>query len=198
MNLSNRIYTRKVLFRLIYMYNFYNYILRKNIYVNIADKIGNIVNLWFDKIDSSEFKKYNFTSLLLVKSTNIKKYNIQDYIWFFDVNNKEFDNFLSYTLNNFVNKKDWVHLEYDFIVKNMNYLKENYKTLVNNIDVPLKTFKFSEINSVDQAILLLALTEYKNYKTPKWIIIKEAMIMSDVFSWNSKLINAVLDKSLDL
>jgi len=198
MNLSNRIYTRKTLFRLIYMYNFYTFILSKSIYVNIADKVDNIVKLWFDKIDDSEFKKYDFAPLLSIRYKYDKKYDIQDYINFFDINNKEFDNFISYTIDNFVKKKDWVSLEYNFVVKNMDYLKQNYNQIIDNINSSLKTFKFSEINSVDQTILLLAFIEYKTYKTPKWIIIKEAMILSDVFSSNSRLVNAVLDKSLDL
>ena len=198
MNLSNRIYTRKILFRLIYMYNFYNFILSKSIYTNIADKIDNIVKLWFDKIDESEFKKYDFTSLLSMKSKYDKEYNIQDYTSFLDINNKEFNDFLSYIVDNIIKKRDWVSLEYDFIVKNMDYLKQNYNQIIDNINNSLKTFKFYEINSVDQAIFLLAFVEYTIYKTPKWIIIKEAMMLSDVFSSNSKLVNAVLDNLLNL
>lgn len=198
MNLSNRIYSRKVLFRLIYMYNFYNFILSKSIYVNIANKVDNIVKLWFDKIDDSEFKRYDFTSLLSIKSKYDKKYSIQDYTDFFDINNEEFKEFLSYTADKFVNKKDWVSLEYNFIVKNLDYLKQYYDHIIDDINSFLNTFKFSEVNSVDQAILLLAFSEYRTYKTPKWILIKEAMMLSDIFSSNSKLINAVLDKLLDL
>ena len=198
MNLSNRIYTRKVLFRLIYMYNFYNFILSKSIYIDIADKIDNIVKLWFDKIDENEFKKYDFKSLLSIKSKYDKEYNIQDYIDFFDINNKEFDKLISYIVDNIVKKRDWVSLEYDFIVRNMDYLEQNYNQIIDNIDNSLKTFKFHEINSVDQAIFLLAFVEYKIYKTPKWIIIKEAMMLSDIFSSNGKLVNAVLDNLLNL
>lgn len=198
MNLSNRIYTRKVLFRLIYMYNFYNFILSKNIYVNIADKVDNIVKLWFDKIDDSEFKRYDFTSLLSMKSKYDKKYNIEDYANFFDINSVEFDEFVSYIVEKSVNKRDWVELEYSFILKNMDYLKQNYEQIIDNINISLETFKFSEINSVNQAILLRAIVEYKTCDTPKWIIIKEAMMLADTFSWHASLINAVLDKSLDL
>lgn len=198
MNLSNRIYTRKVLFRLIYMYNFYNFILSKNIYVNIADKVDNIVKLWFDKIDDSEFKRYDFTSLLSMKSKYDKKYNVEDYANFFDINSVEFDEFVSYIVEKSVNKRDWVELEYSFILKNMDYLKQNYEQIIDNINNSLETFKFSEINSVNQAILLRAIVEYKTCDTPKWIIIKEAMMLADTFSWHASLVNAVLDKSLDL
>jgi len=198
MNLSNRIYTRKILFRFIYIYNFYFSILSKNIYVNIADKIDNIVKCWFDKIDKYEFKKYDFFWLLNFELKNNRNYDIQDYIKIFNVDNKEFHEYLSYIANNFIKEKDYVSIEYNFILKNIDYLNKNYNNIIDNINRFLTTFKFHEINSLDQAILLLAITEYKTYNTPKWVIIKEAMILSDTFSSNNNLVNAVLDKLLNL
>lgn len=197
MNLSNRIYTRKVFFRIIYMYNFYKFVLSKNIYINMAEKIETIVYWWLNKLDENELKTYDFTPLLSLKSKKLT-YTIDDYLKNFEVGTKEFDDLIFYLTDNIVRKKTDLTLEYDYIVKNMNYLKQNYDEIVEKLNFSLKTFKFSEINSIDQAILLLAFVEYKTYNTPKWIIIKEAMLLSDTFSSNSKLINAVLDKSLDL
>ncbi len=196
MNLSNRIYTRKVLFRIVYMYNFYNYILSKSLYVDMADKVDNIVKLWFDKIDVDEFEKYDFAPLLAVNVKEKPVSTVQDYANFFNIDSDDFDSIVSYVSNSFIKNKDWVSIEYDFIIKNMVYLKNNYNHIVWIIDNFLETFKFSEINSVDQAILLLSFIEYKSCKTPKKIVIKEAMMLADTFSGNSSLVNAVLDKSL--
>jgi len=198
MNLSNRIYSRKVLYRLIYMYNFFKSILSKNIYINFAEKIDNIVHQWLDKIDISAFEKFDFSKLLLVK----RKYNstlltIQDYLSSFDPKNEEkFNEIVTYTANFFVSNKQNSSLEYQYLVNNMNYLLENYLNIVEEIDKYLDTFKFFELNSVDQSILLLGIVENRTVNTPKSVIIKECLFLWSSFTSDSsiKLINAVLDK----
>lgn len=199
MNLSNRIHSRKVLYRLIYMLNFYKFFLSKSVYIDFAEKIENIVNLWFDKIDAKEFEKYNFTSLVAKQSISKQIYDLDDYISFFDVETKEFDEILSYILNHFLKARDWVWLEYDYISKNMKFLSLEYDSIIKNLDDVLESFKFHELNSVDQSILLLWYVENFSTKTPKWVIIKECLMLWTAFSSPSstKLLNAVFDKVLN-
>jgi len=201
MNLSSRIHSRKVLYRLIYMYNFFNSILSKNIYINFADKIDNIVHQWLDKIDVSDFEKFDFSKLLITK----KKYNstlldIKDYISSFNPKNEEkFNEVVSYISDNFVINKQDASLDYQYLVNNMNYLIENYENIIEEINKYLDTFKFSELNSVDQSILLLWIVENKTIQTPKSVIIKECLFLWSSFTSDNstKLINAVLDKVIN-
>lgn len=198
MNLSNRIYSRKILYRLIYMLNFYKYFLSKNIYIDFADKIENIINLWFDKIDAEEFEKYSFTNLSKHSYKSNMNYTLDDYISFFETQNEEFEHMLFYTMNYFVEAREWVQLERSYILENLNYLNNNYEEIIEKINWFLNSFKFVELNSVDQSILLLWCVENFATKTPKQIIIKECLMLSSAFSTTSsaKLMNAVFDKAL--
>ena len=197
MNLSNRIYSRKVLYRLVYMYNFSKSILSKNVYVNFADKIDNIVKKWLDKIDVSEYSKFDFSKLLIKKKYIGDIYDIENYISSFDPRNEEeFNEIVSYTSSFFVINKQNSSIEYNFLANNMLYLIENYEKIISDINKYLESFKFLDLNSIDQSILLLWLIESRTTWTPKSVMIKECIYLASSFaSENSiKLINAVLDK----
>ncbi len=200
MNLSNRIYSRKVFFRMLYTYNFSKSILWNEIYSNTAKKIDNIVKLWLDKINESEFQNFDFSLLLdFENKKNTESFSMDEYITYFNPENAvNFEKVVNYTTNFFVKKKEWVNVEYDYLIKNAKYLIENYKDIVNLINKNLPTFKFDELNSIDQAILLLWVVESEVYKTPKAVIIKECMFLASTFGTDNSvnLINAVLDKSL--
>lgn len=199
MNLSNRIYTRKVLYRLIYIYNFCKSVLSKNIYVDFADKIENIVNHWLDNINPESFETFDFSKLLekKIKVKNMSSYSLEEYIEQLNPKNKEkFNNYVAYIANEFVNNKQWASLEYSYIVNHMYFLLENYKNIIEDISQNLDTFKFFELNSIDQSILLLWYIENKVEKTPKSVLIKECNFLSSTF-WTEnsiKLITAVLNK----
>jgi len=200
MNLSNRIYSRKVFFRMLYTYNFSKSVLWNEIYSNTAKKVDNIVKLWLDKINESEFQNFDFSLLLdFENKKNTESFSVDEYITYFDPENAvNFENMVKYTTDFFVTKKEWVDVEYDYIIKNTEYLVKNYEDIIKLIDKNLPTFKFNELNSIDQAVLLLWIVESKVYQTPKPIIIKECMFLASTFGTDSSvnLINAVLDKSL--
>jgi len=200
MNLSNRIYSRKVFFRMLYIYNFSKFVLWNNISINTANKIDNIVKLWLDKIDESEFKNFDFSLLLNFEyKKNTSTFSLEDYIEYFNPKNvNKFEELVKYTIDFFVKKRDWVNVDYNYLIKNANYLLDNYEEIVLIINKYLSTFKFHELNSVDQSILLLGIVENSVFKTPKPIIIKECMFLSSTFGSDNSvwLINAVLDKWL--
>ena len=200
MNLSNRIYSRKVLYRLVYMYNFYKSILSKNIYLDFADKIDNIVNKWLDKIDVSDYEKYDFSKLIISDRKWVSKsFDISEYLSYFDPKNEDkFNEVVSYTSSFFVINKQEAVLDYQYLVNNMSYIIENYESIIEQIDQHLESFKFLELNSVDQSILLLWIIENKTIWTPKSVIIKECLFLASTFTSDSstKLINAVLDKTI--
>jgi len=88
MNLSNRIYSRKVFFRMLYIYNFSKSVLWNEIYSNTADKVDNIVKLWLDKIDESEFQNFDFSLLLdFENKKNTNSFSIEEYMTYFDPEN---------------------------------------------------------------------------------------------------------------
>lgn len=200
MNLSNRIYTRKVFFRILYMFNFAKSVLKKNIYTSLSDKVDNIVKSWLDKIDSSDFQKFDFSILLEIeKKTNTKSFSIDEYLSLFDTEKADlFQKLVEYVSNFFVINKRWEKIEYDYLIKNMSYVKEEYDNIILKLNEKFDTFKFLELNSIDQSILLLWITEFYTYKTPKAVIIKECSFLADTF-WTDNsiwLINAILDKTL--
>ena len=196
MSLNNRIYSRKVLWRLVYMFNFLKAILSKNIYINFAEKIDTIVNSGLNKISVEEFKKYDFSFLnVLSYLPTFREISIEEYLEYFLPGSSKFDEMLSYVVG-LVKKKDIDELEYDCIIKNMNYLVENYEELIAEFDKFLPKFKFLELDSVVQSILLLMKIERANFDTPKAVLIKEADLLADKFASDSSvwLVHAVLDK----
>jgi len=181
------------------MYNFYKAILSKNLYIDFADKIENIVNKWLDKIDVSEYEKYDFSKLVFQNKIIDNKLTIQDYLESFDPKNEErFNEVVSYTSSFFVITKHDVSLDYQYLVNNMSYLIDNYDKIVEEFNKYLDSFKFFELNSVDQSILFLWYIENKVIWTPKSVIIKECLFLASTFTSDSstKLINAVLDKAI--
>ena len=198
MALNNRIYSRKVLWRLVYMYNFVKAILSKNIYLNLAEKIETIVSSGLNKISVEEFKKYDFSFLgILAQLPTSKEISIDEYLEYFNPEFQKFEEILSYVVS-IVKKKDIDELEYDYVVKNMKFLIENYEELIQQFDKFLPKFKFLELDSVVQSILLLMKAEAETFQTPKAILIKEADILADKFASSSSvgLVHAVLDKVL--
>jgi len=179
------------------MFNFVKTVLLKDVYIKTAEKVETIVFSGMNKVSIEEFKKYDFSFLDVLVKLSSKEINIEDYLSWFDPTNKYFDEILAYVVDN-VKKKDVDELEYDFVVKNMENLKERYNSYVNQINNYLPTFKFEELDSVTQSILLLAKTESDTYQTPKAVLIKEADLLADKFSSDSsvKLVHAVLDKIL--
>lgn len=180
------------------MYNFYYNLNCKSLYKDFADKVENIINWWLNDKCYEEFKKHDFSSLLSLEKAPTFAYDIEDYISFFSPKNDFFDEFVSYVAENFVKKRDDVTLEYDYIVKNLNYLYDNFEDIVGLINDGLNSFKFFELNSINQSILLLWYIEYVIYKTPKSIILKECILLTSSFSSESSInfVNAVLNKIL--
>ena len=80
----------------------------------------------------------------------------------------------------------------------MEFLIKNYENLITQFDEFLPKFKFVELESTIQSILLLMKTEREVFQTPKAILIKEADLLADTFSspTNVWLVHAVLDKVL--
>ena len=180
------------------MFNFFKLVLSKNIYLNFAEKIETIVVSGLNKISVDEFKKYNFSFLnLLPKCSNSEKGELEEYIQSFDPKSPNFNEVLNYAILH-VKKKDIDSLEYEYIKKSMEFLIENYENLIDQIDNFLPKFKFIELESTTQSILLLMKTEREVFWTPKAVLIKEADLLADTFSSPSSvwLVNAVLDKVL--
>ena len=180
------------------MFNFFKLILSKNIYLNFAEKIETIVVSGLNKVSVEEFKNYDFSFLnLLPKHSISEKEELEKYIESFDPNSNNFDEVLNYAILQ-VKKKDIDNLEYDYIKKNMEFLIKNYENLITQFDEFLPKFKFVELESTIQSILLLMKTEREVFQTPKAILIKEADLLADTFSspTNVWLVHAVLDKVL--
>lgn len=179
------------------MYNFVKTVLLKDIYIKTAEKVETIVFSWMNKISPEDFKKYDFSFLDVLVKLPSKEVDIKEYEEYFDPSSPKFDEMLAYVVNN-VKKKEIDELEYDFVVKNISNLRTNYDNYVSQINQFLPTFKFEELDSVTQSILLLAKTESDTYNTPKAVLIKEADLLADKFSSDSsvKLVHAVLDKVL--
>jgi transcription termination factor NusB len=87
---------------------------------------------------------------------NTEKISLEDFVSFFEPKNAiNFEKLVNYTIKFFVKPKEGVEVEYDYLIKNAKYVVENYDDIVNLINKNLPTFKFNELNSIDQAILLL-------------------------------------------
>ena len=179
------------------MYNFVKTILLKDIYIKTAEKVETIVFSWMNKVSPEEFRKYDFSFLDVLVKLPSKYIDVKDYEEYFDPSSLKFDGMLSYVIEN-VKKKEIDELEYDFVVKNIDNLRKEYDNYISKINEFLPTFKFEELDSVTQSILLLAKTEADTYNTPKAVLIKEADLLADKFSSDSsvKLVHAVLDKVL--
>ncbi len=167
-------------------------------YINFAEKVETIVKSGLNKVNVEEFKKYDFSVLgdFLVKTTS-NPLNPEELLKYFDPSSDEFSDILTY-VSEIVKKKDIDSLEYDYVVKNMDYLVNHYDELIQDFDNYLPKFKFFELESVTQSILLLMKTESVVFSTPKAVLIKEADLLASTFTSDSNigLIHALLDKVL--
>lgn len=197
MKLNDRIYSRKVLWRIIYIYNFIKLNLFKELYLEFADKIDNIVHSWVNRtsVDNINYKFLNSYNALADK-IDTNNY-LKMYSYFLDTDSKEFNDLLLYVCNS-IKKKEIDNLEYDYINKNFVFFVKNYEILIETINKFLPKFKFYELESITQSVLLLMKVENDVFKTEKPILIKEAIFIADKFTSDSNmwLIQAVLDKIL--
>ena len=197
MKLNDRIYSRKVLWRIIYIYNFIKLNLFKELYLEFADKIDNIVHSWVNRtsVDNINYKFLNSYNALADK-IDTNNY-LKMYSYFLDTDSKEFNDLLLYVCNS-IKKKEIDNLEYDYINKNFVFFVKNYEILIKTINKFLPKFKFYELESITQSVLLLMKVENDVFKTEKPILIKEAIFIADKFTSDSNmwLIQAVLDKIL--
>ena len=99
---------------------------------------------------------------------------------------------LKYCLNNSFD----IDLDDEFISKIIYDITLNEETYINRIEKNLKDWSFSRLCLIDQAILLLSISELSLEINDKAVIINEAIILSKKFSEEDsyRYINGVLDR----
>lgn len=87
-------------------------------------------------------------------------------------------------------------IDNEYILKIMYDLEKNKDNYINKISSYLVNWTFDRLNLIDQAILLVAVSELNIGETSKAIIIDEAILISKKYSDEEayKYINGVLDK----
>lgn len=106
---------------------------------------------------------------------------------------------IPYYLKNFFDKRKEEDVDIDYLLKVgaafPNYVDE-LKKMVNGYT---ETFKYEQMDIVDQAIFLLGYTEHKVLETPKEILINEMIELAKRYSDDgaSKLINGIMHKFLN-
>lgn len=102
----------------------------------------------------------------------------------------DFPYFLSYFFD------QWQHEEVDaeYVLKVGSSLLRYEAELIDKVNQYTQTFKYDQMDIMDQACLLLGYLEYKVVQTPREVIINEMVELAKRYSddWAPKLINGIL------
>ncbi|MFV0255791.1 MAG: transcription antitermination factor NusB [Erysipelotrichaceae bacterium] len=79
------------------------------------------------------------------------------------------------------------------LLKDIHFNKNSY---IDKLNQKLNKWKFERLGNIEQAILLIAVSEYLNFEIPKAVTINEAITLAKKYADEEsyKLINATLDK----
>ena len=171
----NRINARKVV--LSYFYQrcfFYNILKQDNIIVSV---------LWLYDIFKTQweiFEKSKQDFLAQIKSN----LDISD------------DENLDYFVNVFFNKRPVDKIDMDYVLKVWRSFEKYFVETISQVDRHTKSFKFHEMDIMNQSLFVLWYVERKVLETPKEVLLNELIELAKRYDdeWSPKLINGIMHK----
>ena len=89
-------------------------------------------------------------------------------------------------------------VDYDYLIRIALALPTYEKELIQQVNTYATSFKYEEMDTIDQAIFLLGYIEHKVLETPKEVLLNEMIELAKRYSdeWAPKLINGIMHKIL--
>lgn len=89
-------------------------------------------------------------------------------------------------------------VDYDYLIRIALALPTYEKDLIDQVNIYATSFKYEEMDTIDQAIFLLGYIENKVLQTPKEVLLNEMIELAKRYSdeWAPKLINGIMHKIL--
>lgn len=133
--------------------------------------------------------------------TQTEKFD-KEKLWFFDKVHTHMDESFEEHVDEFVelffDERSKEDIDFDYLIKVVpatEKLEEEIKTLVNSFT---QSFKYDDMDTIDQSLFLLGYAEFKILWTPKEVIINELIELAKRYSddWSPKLLNGIMHKML--
>lgn len=175
MNIQKRIHARKIALSYLYQHCFFRNLITQRSAVIEALFIDNIFQSQTEKFEKAkeEFKQ---------KIEVLKDENFEDHMADF--------------VANFFDEWTADDVDFDYLCKVVPAVDTYEKELEQQVDMYASTFKYIDMDIIDQSLFLLWYVEWKMLWTPKEVIINELIELAKRYSdeWSPKLLNGVMHK----
>lgn len=176
MTIKQRINARKVVLSYIYQYCFFSNLENQD---NVAIEslfIGNIF-----KTDNEKFDEGKKDYLKQIHTYTKKLKSEEDLLNFVDL---------------FFNERAKEDIDFDYIFKVGLNFEKHTADIINKVNALTDSFKFDQMDIIDQSIFIIGYTERKELETPKEILLNEMIELAKRYSDDGapKLLNGIMHK----
>lgn len=195
MNIKHRINARKIALSYFYQNCFFNYMQKSLEKSDSSDRED--LNLGVQNLESSGFFDKEFLEQLA--KTKQAQEHVDDYVKAKIseyAGDQDIESDFEYFLSNFFDQWSSEDVEVDYVLKVGVGLSRYRAELIQKVDQYTQSFKYEQMDVLDQACLLLGYVEYKVLQTPKELVINEMVELCNRYSdaGSPKLINGLLHK----
>ena len=176
MNIKSRINARKVALSRLYQHCFFRNLLKQ--------KSAMIEALFIDNIFQTQGEKFNAGKEDLL-------HKMQDYL---DKTSTAED--MDVFVEDFFDEWAKEDVDFDYLIKVLKDIPKNQDEVEKHVDTYTTTFKYADMDVIDQALFLLWYMERKQLQTPKEVLLNELIELAKRYcdEGSPKLINGIMHK----
>ncbi len=106
------------------------------------------------------------------------------------------DENLDYFVNTFFDKRPVDEIDMDYVFKVWKSFEKYLEETIEQIDKHTQSFKFNEMNTMNQTLFVLWYIERKVLETPKEVLLNELIELAKRYDddWSPKLLNGIMHK----
>ncbi len=171
----HRINARKVVLSYFYQRCFFHNLGKQDNMINVV--------LWVENIFSTQWEEFE-----QAKQDFLQK--IQAEIEISDDEN------LDYFVNIFFDKRPIDQIDMDYVFRVWKSFEKYLSQAIEQVDKHTQSFKFHEMNTMNQTLFVLWYVERKVLETPKEVLLNELIELAKRYDdeWSPKLINGIMHK----
>jgi N utilization substance protein B len=176
MNVKQRINARKVILSYIYQYCFFDNLQNQDLVAVESLFIGNIFKTDNERFDTAK-KEYLKDIKAYLKGPETE----EDLLAFVDL---------------FFDERDKADIDFDYLAKIGLTFVKHIPEITDKVNSLTESFKFDQMDTIDQALFILGYTEWIELETPKEILINEMIELAKRYSddGSPKLLNGIMHK----
>lgn len=177
MDIRARINARKIAVSYLYQHCFFCSVIKKDQIVTDT--------LFADYVFKTDNEKFD-----VAREALIEKIRTHEFL----ANEEDVKEFVDMFFDNWTE----ADIDYDYLIPVVLALPKYEQELIKHIDDYATTFKYDDMDLIDQSIFLLGYLEWKVIESPKEVILNEMIEIAKRYSdeWSPKLINGILHKVL--